>query len=873
MTALESASSIFFSILFVSGFITRSHLLISSRPPPSVSLLLHREKDSSLLAVGRFVPDISWTQHAVSVLRSCAQLRAPPPPPHIELITSGAATVRAGLSLRGVRALGVDVEFSPKSYQGFVCSVQVSIPGGATDFVFDTLQVGVRHAIGEVLGPIFSDPNIPKVFHGAGSDIRWLSRDLGLSVSGLIDTAVLAHAVGAPPSLAAALSTRLGILLPDKAAGQRRDWSARPLPRSALEYAARDARHLIALAADLTTSALSPETLLRACVKSAVIAASRDDENNNITYAKHQQQSARLQMQTIPGGGHPIALTALTNILASRDSLAQGLDKAVDDIAPVALLTAACMTGIHAALIEQSGHAVRTAISSLSLSDAASTIVVREVLTSISLHAVTAVVKSGLKATALHHFLLHHQPAAAVSAANLRKAAKAARAERVFAPRATPLYSNCELLDPKGRVLARISKTKALWYINNGAGVAEPLGDGGGGGGGGGGIIGEEGGPTLRVKLLVAPRGPGHADDDFHLSPRVNECVVCARPWKRGEGHNNPNNDTTTSGGLLRLYVIPRGVRCELPLSAKSYSSHDVVLVCIACHRRADSAAGSLLRRFAVALGRGVEGGEKGDQIILRTLRSKALAILKGHAPTLRLREYLLHLATPENIAFAQRLKIALDTTAASVLPISTCDVVTKPIPPRGRSHRLPSAATAAAVSAAATFAREENKTLAASWSLLKLDLDIGLLTPDLIVTLARSPNGALGCGDSGEAEQQPTTTDVSAFVVAAVYEGGEAWNRARHVLENGLREKAIPGTSEAIISSSSLRGASGLLLTTEARLEILVRRFRQTFVEACVPRSLPTFWSIDFPVFNAGTRTKEKKEAPLAIAALKAGL
>jgi ribonuclease D len=872
MTTLESSSSIFFSILLVTGFITRSHLLINSRPPkPSALLLLHREKESSLLAARRFVPDIEWTQHAVSALQSCAQL---PTSPHtIEFITSGEATLRAGLSLRGVRAVGVDVEFSPKSYQGFVCSVQVSIPGGATDFVFDTLQVGVRNAIGKALGPIFSDANIPKVFHGAGSDIRWLSRDLGLTIIGLIDTAVLANAAVAPPSLAAALTARLGILLPDKAAGQRRDWRERPLPPSALEYAARDARHLIALAANFT-AALSSDSLVRVCMKSALIATSpRDDEENNSTNSKHQQ-SAALQMQTIPGP--PVALIALTNILASRDAMARVLDTAVDDIAPVALLASACMTGIRAALIENTGHAVRTAISSLSLSEAASTIVVREVLTSIS-----NAVQSNLQPSSLLHHSLHQPAAAAVAAAaaSLREAAKAARAERVFAPRATPLYSNCELLDPKGRVLARISKTKALWYINNGAGVAEPLtdtcGGGGGGGGGGGsisgGIIGEEGGATLRVRLLIAPRGPGHANDDFHLSPRVNECVVCSRPWKREEinNNNNTNDTTTTSGGLLRLYVIPRGVRCELPLSAKSYSSHDVVLVCIACHRRADSAAGSLLRRLAVALGRGAEGGETVDQIILRTLRSKALAVLKGRAPTLRLREYLLQLAKAENIDFAQRLKIALDTPHPTpATPISTS--VSKPLP-RGRSQRLPS--NAAAVTTAAAFAREENTALAASWPLLTLGLDLGILTPDLIITLARAPNGAFSVSGGGEAEQP--TTDISNFVVAAIYEGGAAWARGKYVLENGLREKVIVASEASSSSSSSSlrRGASGLLLTTEARLEILVRRFRQTFVEACVPRALPAFWSIDFPVFNAGTRTKEKKEAPLAIAALKAGL
>jgi hypothetical protein len=236
----------------------------------------------------------------------------------------------------------------------------------------------------------------------------------------------------------------------------------------------------------------------------------------------------------------------------------------------------------------------------------------------------------------------------ASSPAAAREARKAARAEGIFVPRATPLYNNIELLAPDGTVLARIDKKKAQWYLD--MGLVEQLGDaeahkpGTGGPSGtqegleatavhgaagatdtattataaatGGGIADpaaaaeraaaasgagkggarvlfgahtrpEDGTPPLRLRLKHAPKGLGHSGDRFHLAEKRNECVVCGIGWEAAAAAN---------AGLNRGFVVPHGLRQYFPLAAKSYTSHDVVLTCARCHRLLDLATAKMMR-------------------------------------------------------------------------------------------------------------------------------------------------------------------------------------------------------------------------------------------------------------------------------------
>ncbi len=81
--------------------------------------------------------------------------------------------------------LAVDLEnHSERSFLGFTCLMQISTR--KEDFIIDTLKL--RALIHRALAPIFADPTIVKVLHGANSDVEWLERDFGIYAVNLFDT-------------------------------------------------------------------------------------------------------------------------------------------------------------------------------------------------------------------------------------------------------------------------------------------------------------------------------------------------------------------------------------------------------------------------------------------------------------------------------------------------------------------------------------------------------------------------------------------------------------------------------------------------------------------------------------------------------------
>src|SRR5512138_699948 len=87
--------------------------------------------------------------------------------------------------------ISVDTESnSLHAYREQVCLIQFSTPG--TDyivdpFVFDDLSI---------LGPLFSNPNIEKIFHAAEYDLICLKRDFNFEFAHLFDTMYAARVLG-----------------------------------------------------------------------------------------------------------------------------------------------------------------------------------------------------------------------------------------------------------------------------------------------------------------------------------------------------------------------------------------------------------------------------------------------------------------------------------------------------------------------------------------------------------------------------------------------------------------------------------------------------------------------------------------------------
>eukprot|EP00092_Neocalanus_flemingeri_P002564 GFUD01002746.1.p1 GENE.GFUD01002746.1~~GFUD01002746.1.p1 ORF type:complete len:286 (+),score=79.95 GFUD01002746.1:317-1174(+) len=118
--------------------------------------------------------------------------------------------------------------------------------------------------------------------------------------------------------------------------------------------------------------------------------------------------------------------------------------------------------------------------------------------------------------------------------------------------RARPLYDNCLLLSQDGKPLSRCSWRKATWYLRNGLASCKV-----------------QEGEEMRVQLKFRPKHRTRGlVGQFYLQRRDNLCVVCG-----GDGHR-------------RKHVVPRRIRRLLPEVMKSHQSHDVLLLCTACHDR-----------------------------------------------------------------------------------------------------------------------------------------------------------------------------------------------------------------------------------------------------------------------------------------------
>jgi hypothetical protein len=129
------------------------------------------------------------------------------------------------------------------------------------------------------------------------------------------------------------------------------------------------------------------------------------------------------------------------------------------------------------------------------------------------------------------------------------------------------LYGNVYFQDPAGQTMFHGDSEKALWYLNRG--LVEVV---------------SESPPVLRFRF--APGGPGHAGDDYYLAGMVNRCVVCG-----------------AVEGLNRHHVIPSVYRRHLPRTVKDHSHHDVLLLCLTCHEKYESAANELKAELGQEVG------------------------------------------------------------------------------------------------------------------------------------------------------------------------------------------------------------------------------------------------------------------------------
>jgi ribonuclease D len=157
------------------------------------------------------------------------------------LITDRHDLAIAAEDLAGRERIAVDLEAdSMFHFQEKVCLIQIAVP--EYSLVLDPLQIGDLSP----LGPIFQNPRIQKILHGADYDVRSLKRDYGFTIHSLFDTELACRFLGFTESgLNAVLQKMFDVKLEKKF--QKMDWSQRPLPEEMIHYALLDAFYLISL--------------------------------------------------------------------------------------------------------------------------------------------------------------------------------------------------------------------------------------------------------------------------------------------------------------------------------------------------------------------------------------------------------------------------------------------------------------------------------------------------------------------------------------------------------------------------------------------------------------------------------------------------
>ena len=159
-----------------------------------------------------------------------------------QVIDTAADLEEIAKSFEKEEAVAVDLEAdSMYHYKEKVCLIQIATEKASV--VVDPLAIKDLTP----LNPIFSNPDIKKIFHGADYDVRSLYRDFEIRINNLFDTELACRFLGIKETgLQAVLKTFFNVNVDKKY--QKKDWSKRPLPKEMMAYASKDVIYLLPLA-------------------------------------------------------------------------------------------------------------------------------------------------------------------------------------------------------------------------------------------------------------------------------------------------------------------------------------------------------------------------------------------------------------------------------------------------------------------------------------------------------------------------------------------------------------------------------------------------------------------------------------------------
>ncbi|XP_020973967.1 protein RRP6-like 3 isoform X1 [Arachis ipaensis] len=502
------------------------------------------------------------------------------------------------------RFFAVDTEqHSLRSFLGFTALVQISTQ--KKDYLVDTIAL---HDLMPILCPVFADPSICKVFHGADNDVVWLQRDFHIYVVNLFDTSKACEVLSKPQkSLAYLLETYCSVTTNKLL--QREDWRQRPLSAEMVHYARTDAHYLLYIA-----------NCLIAELKQLDNENSCDDDKFHFVHeASRRSNIICLQLFTKEVEASPGDSAASS--LFSRHVSGQGFTSVSNESQFQTIVKQLCgwrdlMARIHDESLKYvlSDQAI-VALASQPLSSESEiynliALVDNNVEMGLNffIHSPSPVVCSHL--SDIHHILadklIDHahiyswiiqkclgpngtcplsifnyallfnsnlKPSLAYKPSGLKNHRQISRkaSRDLFVQKFSckaPVYHNCRIFANDGRLLCYCDKKKLEWYLSRD--LAK--------------LVDKD---PPAIMLLFEPKGrPEDEDNDFYIQSKRNICVGC------GEGSH-----------YLRYRIIPSCYRMHFPEHLKSHRSHDIVLLCVDCHEIAHAAAEKYKRKIAAEFG------------------------------------------------------------------------------------------------------------------------------------------------------------------------------------------------------------------------------------------------------------------------------
>lgn len=211
--------------------------------------------------------------------------------------------------------VAVDTESnSLHAYREQVCLIQFSTR--KIDYVIDPLALD---DLG-LLGPIFSNPNIEKIFHAAEYDLICLRRDFDFKFANLFDTMHAARVLGYPfVGLDNLLAEKFQFEMDKR--HQKADWAVRPLSPAQLDYARLDTHFLFDLR-DVLEAELKEKDRLEIAREDFVRACIVDLPVEKVNGASWKRFSMRKDVS-------PRELTVLSELCISRDRIAERMNRPV----------------------------------------------------------------------------------------------------------------------------------------------------------------------------------------------------------------------------------------------------------------------------------------------------------------------------------------------------------------------------------------------------------------------------------------------------------------------------------------------------------------------------------------------------------------